>query len=182
MKKAAPCETTFLALPRRKSLNREPNRHHEPEVARRSSLRPRTADISFMKGASGCPRAAAVEPNPMGRVECRPLTQPAQESPAICTHAHFPASLAISPVRPHNSGMNTTKTFTLDEMIAAIRSLPAPSQRQLVGEIMQRVDDLNTSKLTHEQREIVKERMSQPREHVSRDHILSLLRRYNPAL
>jgi hypothetical protein len=78
--------------------------------------------------------------------------------------------------------MNTTKTFTLDEMIAAIRSLPAPSQRQLVGEIMQRVDDLNTSKLTHEQREIVKERMSQPREHVSRDHILSLLRRYNPAL
>ena len=78
--------------------------------------------------------------------------------------------------------MSITKTFSLEDEIAAMRTLPDQSQQDLASEIMERVDDISNSRLTDEQREIIKERMSQPREHVSRDDVHATLRKFNPAL
>ena len=78
--------------------------------------------------------------------------------------------------------MSITKTFSLEDVIAAMRTLPDQSQQDLASEIMERVDDISNSKLTDEQREIITERMNQPREHVSRDDIHTMLRKFNPTL
>ncbi|MCP4936210.1 MAG: hypothetical protein GY927_18905 [bacterium] len=78
--------------------------------------------------------------------------------------------------------MSITKTFSLEDVIAAMRTLPDQSQQDLASEIMERVDDISNSRLTDEQREIIKERISQPREHVSRDDVHAMLRKFNPAL
>ena len=78
--------------------------------------------------------------------------------------------------------MSITKTFSLEDVIAAMRTLPDQSQQDLASEIMERVDDISNSRLTDEQKDIVKERMSKPREHVSRDDVHAMLRKFNPAL
>ena len=78
--------------------------------------------------------------------------------------------------------MSTTKTFSLEEVIAALKTLPEHSQQGLASEIMERVSDIKKSGLTDEQKEIVKERMGKPRQHVSREEVHDLLRKFNPAL
>ena len=78
--------------------------------------------------------------------------------------------------------MSNTKTISLDEAVEAARELPAETQAALASELMERVEDYQTPGLTPEQQKIVKERLAMPREHVSREDFLAMLRRYNPAL
>jgi len=84
--------------------------------------------------------------------------------------------------------MRTTKTYSLDEVVNALRTLPDQSRQELAGEIMARVEEIKNSRLTDEpgltdkQREIIRERMGRPRDHVSREDVHALLRKFNSAL
>ena len=78
--------------------------------------------------------------------------------------------------------MSKTKTPTLDEAVTVVRDLPDEVQVSIASEMVERAHSFVSSQLTEEQREIVKERMGQPRAYVPRADVLALLRKYNPSL
>ncbi len=79
--------------------------------------------------------------------------------------------------------MTTTKQPTLDEAIAAAKQLPEDEQAVLAQDILAEIQDgVLPSARSAEDQAIIAERMSRPRSYVSRDDLMALLRKYNPAL
>ncbi len=78
--------------------------------------------------------------------------------------------------------MSSTKTITLDEAIEAARQLPAETQPAVAAELMEYVEDLSTPHRPEDRRHIIKERLANPLEAISRDQLMAMLRQYNPAL
>ena len=70
----------------------------------------------------------------------------------------------------------------LSNLLAAVRSLPAPSQDLLVHELEERVAELTESHLNNAQRSEIKRRFALPRRHASDEDVQAILRRYNPVL
>ncbi len=78
--------------------------------------------------------------------------------------------------------MENDTTFTLEAAVRAARSLPAAAQKALAQEIMREIEDLSTPERPAERQAIVSDRLSRPLTGVSRDDLMSMLRRCNPAL
>jgi Mg/Co/Ni transporter MgtE len=78
--------------------------------------------------------------------------------------------------------MPTAVTTQLAKLADALETLPEDAQAEVLAEIEARVDSLTQSRLTDEQRAIVRERLAAPREYASTVEVAALLRRFNPAL
>lgn len=78
--------------------------------------------------------------------------------------------------------MSNGKTITLDDAVEAARRLPESAQTELAVELMERVEDISTPERPEDRQFLIKERLSKPLEAISRDELMALLRRYNPAL
>ena len=79
--------------------------------------------------------------------------------------------------------MNTKATPTLDEAIEAIKRLPEAEQAVIAQDIIALTKEgALPPDRSPEDQAIIAERMSRPRNLVSRDELMTLLRKYNPAL
>ena len=78
--------------------------------------------------------------------------------------------------------MSNSKTITLDEAVEAARRLPENAQAELAAELMERVEDVSTPERPEDRQRLIKDRLSKPLEAITRDELMAMLRRYNPAL
>lgn len=78
--------------------------------------------------------------------------------------------------------MSKTETTLLDIAFRAICKLPESAQEAIAHEVMEQVEDFSTPDRSPERQAIIKERMSKPRDFVSRDDFMTMLRQYNPSL
>jgi hypothetical protein len=78
--------------------------------------------------------------------------------------------------------MSNSKTVTLDEAVEAARRLPENAQAELAAELMESVEDVSTPERPEDRQRLIKDRLSKPIEAVTRDELMAMLRRYNPAL
>jgi len=78
--------------------------------------------------------------------------------------------------------MSNSKTITLDEAVEAARRLPENAQAEIAAELMERVEDVSTPERPEDRQRLIKERLAKRLEAISRDELMALLRRYNPAL
>ena len=78
--------------------------------------------------------------------------------------------------------MTKTAATLLDIALQAVWKLPEPAQEAIAHEVMEKVEDFSTPARSPERQAIIKERMSKPRKHVSRDDFLTMLRQYNPSI
>jgi hypothetical protein len=78
--------------------------------------------------------------------------------------------------------MSNSKTITLDKAVEAARRLPENAQAELAAELMERVEDVSTPERPEDRQRLIKDRLSKPLEAITRDELMAMLRRYNPAL
>ena len=77
--------------------------------------------------------------------------------------------------------MTMTLTLQLAELADTLRSLPEAACADVLAEIEAKVQNLNHSRMSQDQRAVVKQRLSQPRKYVSAAEVETLLRRFDPA-
>lgn len=75
-----------------------------------------------------------------------------------------------------------SKTVTLDKAVEAARKLPQEAQEALAKELLDRVEEFSAPERSPERQAIIRERLARPLEAVSREDVMVMLRRYNPAL
>jgi len=78
--------------------------------------------------------------------------------------------------------MSNTKTITLDEAMEAARRLPISAQAELAAELMEHIENISTPDRPEDRQQVIKERLAKPLEAISRDELMTVLRRYNPAI
>ncbi len=71
---------------------------------------------------------------------------------------------------------------TLDKAVAATRELPEDVQTMVAHEVFEMIEDISVPPRSPEDQAEIKKRLAQPRQAVSRDDFMAMLRQYNPAL
>ncbi len=71
------------------------------------------------------------------------------------------------------------KSTSLDQAVEAARALPEAAQDLLAHEIMESIADLTPPARSPERQAVIKERLSKPLNTISRDEVMSVLRRYD---
>ncbi len=71
---------------------------------------------------------------------------------------------------------------TLDQAVAATRELPEDVQTMVAHEVFEMIEDISVPPRSPEDQAEIKKRLAQPRQAVSRDDFMAMLRQYNPAL
>ena len=74
--------------------------------------------------------------------------------------------------------MPRTASDKLKDLVSTVQSLPAQSQEVLVREFEERITELTRSNLSPGQRAEIVRRLALPRQHVTDEHIRSILSRY----
>lgn len=78
--------------------------------------------------------------------------------------------------------MSKTDTKTLDEAVAATRELHEDVQSMVAHEVFEMIEDISVPPRSPEDQAEIKRRLTQPRQAVTRDELMAMLRQYNPAL
>ena len=80
-----------------------------------------------------------------------------------------------------DNDMSKANTITLDEAVKIARRLPVDTQAALANELMNHVQDMLPPDRPDDRQNLIKNRLSKPLKAISRDELMSMLRRYNPA-
>jgi hypothetical protein len=79
----------------------------------------------------------------------------------------------------YNQSMNTLVTQTLERLAQRLNALPDEAQSDFLAELESRVDSLDSSHLSTEQRATVLHRLSKPRHYAAPADVAALLHRFN---
>ena len=77
--------------------------------------------------------------------------------------------------------MNTRNDITLEAALHAVRKLPEEEQRRIAEVLMTLVENQRESRLTPEQREIVRQRLQEPRAIADEGEVRAVFQRFDPA-
>ena len=77
--------------------------------------------------------------------------------------------------------MSKANTITLDEAVKIARKLPVDTQAALANELMEHVQDMSPPDRPADRQNLIKDRLAKPLKAITRDELMSMLRRYNPA-
>jgi hypothetical protein len=80
-----------------------------------------------------------------------------------------------------DNDMSKANTITLDEAVKIARRLPVDTQAALANELMEHVQDMSAPDRPADRQDLIKDRLAKPLKAISRDELMSMLRRYNPA-